>query len=63
MSLPDDLNLNLPTDIPGWPPGSVPVEVWLAEQQQIIDEYRKSPDYEEHRRRKFENAVPFVWKD
>jgi hypothetical protein len=63
MILPDDLDLKLPTDIPDWPPGEVPAEVWLAEQQKVCDALRNSPEYEERFKRKAERFAPFVWRD
>jgi hypothetical protein len=63
MNKDTDLDLNLPAGITDWPPRTVPVEVWLAEQQRIVAEFIKTPEYAERCRRKFENYVPFVWKD
>ena len=63
MTLPSDLDLNLPTDIPDWRPNEVPAEVWLAEQRQVMAEHAARYTAEERLerwKRDHANDTPFV---
>jgi len=63
MSLPADLDLNLPTDIPDWPVLPVPYEIWKLEQAAIMAENarRHTPEERLERwKRLHAGDTPFV---